>query len=287
MKLDKARTIRIIKAALKEDIGAGDITTSSTVPKLESAKASIVTNEDCVLCGIEIAEWVLNAVDFSVRFKPNLSDGDEGREGKEVAFIEGRARSIMLAERTMLNFVCFFSGIATETARFAKKIKKYKAKIYDTRKTFPLLRYLEKYAVSAGGGENHRLGLWDQVLVKENHIKICDASGKKDFIENIRKAVTKNIKIEIEVENLDEFQSIMKQRPDIVMLDNMSIDEVAKAVELRNSLAGRPKKPLLEVSGGISLENVEDYAKTGVDRISVGSLTDSVTSTDMSLEIVP
>ena len=286
MKLNKARTLRIIKAALKEDIGPGDITTASTVPKLRSVKASIVANEDFLMCGMEIAEWVLNAIDYSVRFKPQVADGELVREGKEVAFIEGPARPILAAERTMLNFICFLSGIATRVRGFVDKVEPYKADIYDTRKTFPLLRYLEKYAVEVGGGKNHRLGLWDQVLVKENHIRASNISGKKDFVAEIRKKITKNVKVEIEVESLEEFKSIVVEKPDIIMLDNMSLENVKKAVEIRNSLSKKSKKPILEVSGGVTMENVEDYAKTGVERISLGSITDSVESVDMSLEII-
>ncbi|MBL7158493.1 MAG: carboxylating nicotinate-nucleotide diphosphorylase [Candidatus Omnitrophica bacterium] len=286
MKLNKARTLRIIKAALKEDIGPGDITTASTVPKLRSVKASIVANEDFLMCGMEIAEWVLNAIDYSVRFKPQVADGELVREGKEVAFIEGPARPILAAERTMLNFICFLSGVATGVRGFVDKVKDYKADIYDTRKTYPLLRYLEKYAVTVGGGKNHRFGLWDQVLVKENHIRTSNISGKKDFLAQIRKQVTKNVKVEIEVENLEEFKSIVVEKPDIIMLDNMSALNAKKAVEIRNSISGKSKKPVLEISGGITLENVESYAKTGAERISLGEITDSVRSVDMSLEII-
>ena len=286
MRLDKARTLRIIKAALKEDIGLGDITTASTVPKLASVKAAIIANEDFVMCGTLVAEWVLNAIDYSVRFKPQVAEGELVREGKEVAFIEGHARSILAAERTVLNFICFLSGITTRVRSFVDKVEHYKADIYDTRKTFPLLRYLEKYAVTIGGGKNHRLGLWDQVLVKENHIRASNISGKKDFVAEIRKNITKNVKVEVEVESLEEFKSIVAEKPDIIMLDNMSVLNAKKAVEIRNSLSRKPKKPVLEVSGGVTMENVEDYAKTGVERISLGSITDSVESVDMSLEIV-
>jgi nicotinate-nucleotide pyrophosphorylase (carboxylating) len=284
--LDKARTLKIINAALKEDIGAGDITTMNTVRKLESVKASIVANEDCVLCGIDVAEWAINAIDYSVRFKPQVKDGERAYEGKEVAFLEGHARGILSAERTMLNFLCFLSGVATRVSKFAEKAGKYGVKIYDTRKTFPLLRYLEKYAVVTGGGHNHRAGLWDQALVKENHIKAGKLHAKKNFISELRKKVTRNIKIEVEVENPEQFKLALAGCPDIIMLDNMPVADVKSAVELRNAMKTAGGKPLLEASGGITLDNVEDYAKTGIDRISVGSLTDSVESVDMSLTII-
>jgi len=285
MKLDKARTTRIIKAALKEDIGSGDVTTSSVIGKFESVKASIVTNEDCLLCGVDVAEWVINTVDYSVRFKPQASDGQRVYKGKEIAFLEGHAVSILSAERTMLNFLCLMSGIATKVKEFAERVKDYKAKIYDTRKTFPLLRYLEKYAVVTGGGKNHRLGLWDQVLVKDNHLKIAGLKKSGNLVKAIRNKVTRNVKIEIEVDKLEQFRKVLAQRPDIIMLDNMSAAEVKKAVTLKNKSAYEPK-PLLEVSGGINLNNAEEYARTGIDRISVGTLTDSVESVDMSLEVM-
>ena len=183
----------------------------------------------------------------------------------------------------MLNFVAFLSGIATKTHEFVKKTEKYPAKIYDTRKTLPLLRYLEKYAVVTGGGENHRLGLWDQALVKDNHFHAGKLSPAKNVVDDLRGRLTKNIKIEVEVENLEAFKRILSGRPDIIMLDNMPPGEIKKAVLLRDKCdAG--KSILLEASGGITPENIEEYAGTGVDRISIGSLTDSVESVDMSLE---
>ncbi len=284
MKLDKVRTLKIIKAALKEDIGPGDITTTSVVPKFESVKASIVTNEDCILCGIDVAEWILNEIDYSVRFKPQAEDGHHVYQGKQIAFIEGHARSMLTAERTMLNFICFLSGIATKVNRLAEKVKKYNVDIYDTRKTIPLLRYLEKYAVLTGGGKNHRHGLWDQVLIKENHLKLISREPRDNIVSAVRRKVTKNIKIEIEVEDLEEFEKALTNAPDIILLDNMKPDDIKKAVNMRNKKD--KSAPLLEISGGISEDNIEEYAKTGADRISIGDLTDSVRSIDMSLDIV-
>lgn len=289
MKLDKKRTLKIVKAALKEDIGTWDTTTSLTIPKLESVKASIVAREDCVLSGMDIAEWIISCLDYSVRFKPQATDGRRIYKGKEIAFLEGHARAILSAERTMLNFLCLLSGITTNVTAFVKKTEKYGVKIYDTRKTFPLLRYLERYAVEVGGGHNHRFGLWDQVLIKDNHLKtISHACPNRraisQVLRDLRKKVQKNIKIEIEVANLKEFEDAIKGKPDIIMLDNMNVGDVKKAVHLRNKPALK-SKPLLEVSGGITIDTVEGYAATGVDRISVGALTHSVKSIDMSLEI--
>lgn len=294
MKLDKERVLPIIKAALKEDIGKGDITTSALVDKFLSSRAAIITKEDCVVCGLEIAEWLMAQIDYSVRFKPNCKDGDFVGRNKEVAYLEGHVSSILRAERTMLNFLGFLSGIATRTKAFVDKAGPYGVKVMDTRKTFPLLRYLEKYAVSRGGGANHRMGLYDQVLVKDNHIKVyslqftVDSKKNKkptlkDLVEMARKKNNKGTVVEIEVTSLLEFEDALKGQPDIIMLDNMSAKEVKACVEIRRM---SKTKALIEVSGGINLENIEEYAKCGIDIISVGSLTHSVKSIDMSLEVV-
>ena len=284
MKLEKHRVLPIIRAALKEDIGPGDITTTALVDKLASSKASIVTNDDCVACGLEIAEWVIGAIDYSVRFKPNCNDGAFVGAGKELVFMDGHTGSILRAERTMLNFISFLSGIATKTKLYVDKAKPYGVKILDTRKTLPLLRYLEKYAVVTGGGVNHRMGLYDQVLIKDNHIA---GQGKKmslkDMVMLARKRNIKGTVIEIEISNIDEFNDAISGEPDIIMLDNMSPSEVRSCIEIRRL---SKIKPVLEVSGGVSLDNIEDYAKTKVDTISIGSLTSSVKTIDLSLEIV-
>ena len=284
MKLEKARALPIIKAALKEDIGAGDVTTTALVDKLADSQASIITNDDCVACGLEIAEWAMAAIDYSVRFKPNCNDGAFVGAGKELVFMDGHTGSILRAERTMLNFISFLSGIATRTRQYVEKAKPYGVKILDTRKTIPLLRYLEKYAVAVGGGANHRMGLYDQVLIKDNHIK---AHGKKcslrELVEAARRKNIKGTVIEIEVSNTQEFADAISGKPDIIMLDNMSPSEVRSCMEIRRL---SKFKPVLEVSGGVSLDNIEDYAKTKVDTISVGSLTSSVKAVDLSLEIV-
>ena len=289
MQLDKDRVIPIIKAALKEDVGGGDITTTALVDKFDTSEASIITNEDCVVCGLGIAEWTMAQIDYSVRFKPNSKDGSFVGGGKELAFLEGHTNSILRAERTMLNFLSFLSGIATTTRQFVEKVKPYGVKIMDTRKTLPLLRYLEKYAVFIAGGTNHRMGLYDQVLIKDNHIKGPVARGRgqggrlKNLVEIARKKNLKGTTIEIEVTNIEEFNDALLGKPDIIMLDNMNPEAVKACVEIRKL---SKIKPLLEVSGGIRLETLEEYAKTKVDMISVGSLTNSVKAIDMSLEIV-
>ena len=287
MKLEKHRVLPIIRSALKEDIGPGDITTTALVDRLASSRADIVTKNDCVACGLEIAEWTMSSVDYSVRFKPNCNDGAFVGAGKELVFLEGHTGSILRAERTMLNFIALLSGIATRTRQYVDKASPYGVKIMDTRKTIPLLRYLEKYAVATGGGTNHRMGLYDQVLIKDNHIAVDRTAGKtsslKGLAETARKKNIKGTVIEIEVSSIEEFNDAIAGRPDIIMLDNMSPSEVRSCMEIRR-LSGI--KPVLEVSGGISLDNIEDYAKTKVDTISIGSLTSSVKSIDLSLEVV-
>jgi nicotinate-nucleotide pyrophosphorylase (carboxylating) len=292
MQLDKERVLPIIKAALKEDIGKGDITTHSVIDKFAGACAVIVAREDCVVCGLKVAEWAMSQVDYSVRFKPNCEDANPVGAGKEVAFVEGHAHSILRAERTMLNFLSFLSGIATATKKFVDKASPYGVKIMDTRKTLPLLRYLEKYAVFTGGGTNHRMGLYDQVLIKDNHIKcqgVRVSKGQrnpvslKDLVEAARRKNIKGTRIEIEVTNIEEFNDALAGKPDIIMLDNMSPKNVKACMEIRKL---SKIKPAIEVSGGITLETVEDYARTSVDMISIGSLTNSIKPIDMSLDIV-
>lgn len=291
MQLTKDRVLPIIKAALKEDIGKSDITTRALVDDTDSSNASIAVKEDCVICGLAVAEWTAGALDYSVRFKPNCKDGDVVGSGKEVAFLEGHTASILMAERTMLNFLSLMSAVATRTNLFVEKAKPFGVKIMDTRKTLPLLRYLEKYAVFSGGGTNHRMGLYDQVLIKDNHIKAGELKKTKGrgegmlkrLVEGARKNSPKGAAVEIEVTNIEEFNDALAGEPDIIMLDNMSVRDAASCVEIRRLSKSRA---LLEVSGGITPDNVEEYAKTKVDMISVGSLTASILSVDMSLEIV-
>ncbi len=291
MKLEKLRVLPIIRSALREDIGKGDITTSAVIGKSDSAKAVVVAKEDCVVCGLEIAEWLASFVDYSVRFRPNTKDGALVGAGKELIFLEGRAASILRAERTMLNFLAFLGGIATTTRRYVDRAKPYGVKILDTRKTLPLLRYLEKYAVFTGGGVNHRMGLYDQVLIKDNHIAGIRGQGqgsgkKKPLAEIVRMARNRNLLgtvIEIEVGTIEEFNDALLGKPDIIMLDNMSVREIKACIEIRRL---SKIKPVLEASGGITLDNIEEYARTKVDTISIGSLTSSVNSIDMSLEMI-
>ena len=276
------RMKKIVRDALREDIGRGDITSRSTVSKNTQAKARIVFKQAGVACGLPVVKEVFKAVDAKLRVKLRAKEGSSVKRGRVVAVIEGPARSLLAAERTALNFLGRLSGIATLTRQFADKVKGAKEKIYDTRKTTPLLRELEKYAVRIGGGVNHRMGLWDQVLIKENHQAVASSQLLADSL----KRLGKRMKIEIEVRNLRELKDALKAKPDIILLDNMSVAQVKKAVELRRRFTLHASRfTALEVSGGITLKNVRKYAKTGIERISVGALTHSAPAIDVSMKI--
>lgn len=269
----------IIKNALTEDIGSGDITSNSIVPENETAKAVFLAKEPCIVCGIQVAAMVFKIIDPDIIFKTQAKDSDAIKKGKVIASVSGKARSILAGERVALNFLSHLSGIATKTHAFAALVKPYKTKILDTRKTTPGLRLLEKYAVRMGGGYNHRFGLDEMMLIKDNHIRIAAGLDKI-------KALPANYKTEIEVKDLEEFKLALRLKPDIVMLDNMNYKEMRKTVKLRNSLSCQKTNPLpkLEASGGVSLKNVKKIASTGIDMISIGSLTHSVEAIDISLE---
>ena len=282
----------IVKEVLKEDTGRRDITTELTVPADKTAAAMILVNEDCVVCGLEVAKLVFKTADKKIKFRPLTGDGRYVKKGKILARIEGRARSILTAERVALNFLMLLSGIATKTKKFVDAIKPYKVKILDTRKTTPGLRELQKYAVRAGGGYNHRMSLDKMVLIKDNHLKAASykrsAVSLKKIIKQIRNRLPARTKIEIEVRNLGEFVEALKAKPDIIMLDNMSINEIKKAVQLRNNLQPTTYnlQPKLEASGRVNLKNIKKIAACGIDMISIGELTHSIDSVDISLEIL-
>ena len=273
----------IVKTALREDVGSKDITTSSIIPKNLSIKADIEFKQKGVLCGIEIAERVFRLVDENLRFLPVAKDGEWIEKGREVAYIEGAASSILIAERTALNFLSHLSGVATITKTFVDQVKGTPAKILDTRKTTPTLRVLEKYAVVTGGGTNHRFGLYDQVLIKDNHLRILRKTPLVDIVATAKKSTLKKTVIGIEVKNLLELKEALKSKADYILLDNMSVESVREAFLLRKKLGGKIE---LEVSGGVTLENVKDYAQIGVERISVGLLTHGSPSIDVSLDIL-
>jgi len=261
----------IIKTALAEDIGSGDITTRLLIPKNKIIQAKIIAKENFLLCGLDIAREVFKTIDKSINFKKKIKEGSRVQKNDVIAIICGKASGILSAERVALNFLSLLSAIATKTRKFVKAVAPYKVKILDTRKTIAGLRILQKYAVRTGGGYNHRFSLDEMILIKDNHLKVNNGCIKLP-------KESKRYEIEIESQNLKEFKRAVILNPDIIMLDNMSIRDIKKAVKLK-------KAALLEVSGGINLSNIKKYASTGIDLISIGELTDSVKSVDISLDI--
>ncbi|HVO74188.1 MAG TPA: carboxylating nicotinate-nucleotide diphosphorylase [Ignavibacteriaceae bacterium] len=271
---------KIIKNALKEDIRNGDITTSAAVKNSLYAHGEFLAKQEGVIAGLDVAGRVFQLVDGKLNFKKFLEDGSRVEPGKFFAEVRGKASSILTAERTALNFLQRMSGIATAANLFSEKIKHTKAKILDTRKTAPGLRLLDKLAVYDGGGTNHRYGLYDLFLIKDNHITAAGSitkAVKKCVIYRKKKHL--NTKIEVEAANLNDVEEALSCNADIIMLDNFTLDNMKKAVDL---ISG---KCLIEASGMVNLENVKEIAETGVDFISVGYLTHSVKALDISLNI--
>jgi nicotinate-nucleotide pyrophosphorylase (carboxylating) len=279
----------LIDFALTEDLDdEGDVTSRATIPEGVRGRAAFVARSAGVLAGIEAAERVLKRVDPKVEFGPLRQDGYGLAKGETFALVEGPIRSILLAERTALNFLQRLSGIATLTREYVNAVAGLPVKILDTRKTTPGWRLLEKYAVRMGGGANHRIGLYDMVLIKDNHLAaIRNAEGRTT--DEIKTAISlarerfPNLRVEVEVDSLEQLDQALAARPDIVLLDNMSIDQMRDAVARRNSAA---PKVQLEASGGVNLQTVRAIADTGVDRISVGALTHSAKALDIALDYV-
>jgi nicotinate-nucleotide pyrophosphorylase (carboxylating) len=266
-----------VRAALEEDLGlAGDITTVATVPSGTRAEAAIVARTDGVVAGLVLANAAFQALDPDARITIETDEGEAVAAGGAIAQISGDARAILAAERVALNFMGRLSGIATLTRRYVDAIAGTKAKIVDTRKTTPGLRAFEKYAVRCGGGHNHRVGLFDAVLIKDNHI--VAAGGVAAAVKAARAAVGHMIKIEVEVDTLEQLQVVMREKVDCVLLDNMKPATLTEAVGI---VAGRC---LTEASGGVNLDTVKDIAATGVDLISVGALTHSAAVLDLGLD---
>lgn len=268
---------KLVEQCVYEDIGSGDITTHSIVPAGTSAKGIIHSKESGVVAGLAVAEEVFHLLSPDISFTLKVQDGDNVESGTVLAEVEGDAQAILTGERVALNFLQRMSGIATQTAFFVEKVKEYPVRVVDTRKTTPGLRILEKYAILAGGGYNHRFGLYDAVMIKDNHIKV--AGGITKAILAARKTVSHMVKIEVEVEDLAGVAEAMQGKVDVIMLDNMDIDGMKQAVAMIDHSA------LVEASGGINRENIVDIAKTGVDIISIGALTHSVKALDISLDI--
>jgi len=284
MDFDFAKIETLVRKALEEDLGTGDITTDNLVQDALLARGKFIAREEGIICGIPIVEPLFRLLDEDIEFKAAISDGDRVLSGQIIGEISGAARGILSGERVVLNFLQRLSGIATLTRRFVRAVEEFPTKIYDTRKTTPLWRYLEKYAVKIGGGENHRLGLYDMVLIKDNHLRLLGWKGLKEHIARVRKRLGPDVKIEIEAENLNEVKAAISGVANVIMLDNMSLDEMRQAVE---TVRKSSEKIEIEASGGVTLENVKKIARTGVDRISIGALTHSALALDISLEVEP
>lgn len=288
-KLNIEQALPLIKLAIAEDLGKGDTTSKLIYKDGDSfAKANIISREEIVVCGMDVASEVLKFFDKRLKLKVLVKDGERAYVGKRIATIEGPLSSMLSAERVMLNFLQRLSGISTTTRQFVRAVEGTKAKIYDTRKTTPGWRILEKYAVRCGGGYNHRLGLYDAVLIKDNHL----AEMGRNFYPKLAKIIeeARNVKgmkfIAVEVDHVDDQLNYVLKIPgiDIVLLDNMGQWQLKHAVDMRNEMCGKGKKPLLEASGNITLNTVSAIAQCGVDRIAVGAITHSARAADIGLD---
>lgn len=273
---------QIIRNALDEDLGDGDHTSLATVPGETEGRARLILKDEGILCGMLIAEKIYTLTDPGLKMKQFLSDGDLVRKG-DIAFeVSGKIRSILSTERLVLNFMQRLSGIATATRNLVNQIKGFHPRIIDTRKTTPNLRELEKYAVRTGGGENHRFGLFDMIMIKDNHVDFAGGIIPAiAAVQNYLKNSGKKLKVEIEVRNFRELEQVMEYgKVDRIMLDNFNPDDLKKAISIIDS------RFETEASGGINEKNIRSYAATGVDFISIGALTHHIKSLDMSLKAV-
>jgi len=311
VKLDLKKIRPIVKNALREDIGRGDITTNLFVPETKMVKAKIVAKQPGVIAGMGVVEEVFRVAESliirhkekkeekreEVKFKRIAEDGDRVEKGKTLAEVRGSAQVVLASERTALNVLQHLSGIATLTRKYVDAIKSTRLRgkigIYDTRKTLPGLRYLEKYAVSCGGGINHRMGLYDMVLVKDNHWRVGWYRAGKRLpaqwnLEEIRRRIPQGMKVEVEVNSLKQLERVLAMDVDIIMLDNMRLPVLKKAIKIVEENRDRKgvKGPTIEVSGKVNLRSIKQISRLGVDRISVGEITHSAKALDISLEVV-
>jgi nicotinate-nucleotide pyrophosphorylase (carboxylating) len=291
----EAIALQLVKYALSEDVGTGDITSLNTIKSGVNARAAIMAKEAGVVAGLDVARITFREADAALKFRPLAKDGDALKPGQAVAQVIGDAGSVLKAERTALNFLQRLSGVASFTRRFVERVAGTGVIILDTRKTTPGLRFLEKYAVKVGGGENHRLALWDMYLVKDNHIRA--AGGLTAAIDRIARTRQGDLLLEVEVESAEQLKEALRPEVDRILVDNRSVAEVRTAVAAvdawcRTHAPDSPRRhreatrwPEIEVSGGITLDNVREYAATGVNYISVGAITHSAPALDLSLEI--
>jgi nicotinate-nucleotide pyrophosphorylase (carboxylating) len=277
--IDRAEVIEIIERTLHEDLGeAGDITTQSVISELATVKGHLVNRESGVIAGIGVARSVFDVVDPDVSFMPTVEDGDRVSIGTVLATVSGSARSILTAERTALNLMGRMSGVATETARLVEEVRGTGASISDTRKTMPGLRVLDKYAVAQGGGINHRMGLYDAVIIKDNHIVAAGDIGAA--VAAARHRVGPDVMVEVEVESLHQLREVLNTTADRVLLDNMDLAQLRAAVEMVDGAI------TTEASGGVTLRTIRSIAETGVDVISVGWITHSPPQLDIGLDFL-
>jgi len=270
----------LVRLALNEDVRTGDYTSLWTLPAEQVQTAKLIAKEDGVVAGLPIIELVFAELGSKVKVETYIQDGDQVKVGTQIASITGETKTLLSGERVMLNFLQQLSGVATITNKFAAALKGGKTKVLDTRKTIPGFRTLQKYAVLAGGGSNHRMGLWDMVLVKDNHI--AAAGGVLEAWNAVKKQNTQNLKVEIEVESLEQLKLLLGLGVNRIMLDNMSNDLMREAVKITKE-SGDPVE--LEASGNMTLERVKELADIGLDFISVGALTHSVKALDISMRI--
>lgn len=274
---EKVAALTLINLALQEDVGSGDLTTDNLIPAGDRRNAYMVAKASGVIAGLEVAEMVFRHFDIQLDWKPKVADGETVTSGDVIVEFSATYRALLTGERTALNFLQRMSGIATLSAKYAAAVAGTKTQILDTRKTLPGFRLLDKYAVKAGGAVNHRIGLYDMVMIKDNHIAV--AGGIANAIKTIRAAINPDIKIEVETTTLDEVRQALGAGADIIMLDNMDNQTMKAAVGL---IAGMAKT---EASGNMTLEKLKEVAATGVDFISVGALTHSVMALDISQRI--
>ena len=287
-KIPKDVIVDTVRRALREDVGSGDVTAKFTVSKDMKVTAECVAKEDMVVCGVDVARVVFKMVDENVKFRACCKDGELIKKGQLIYRVSGSANSIVSAERVSINFIGHLSGIASKSYKLQEIARPYGVTLLDTRKTTPNLRLFEKYAVRCGGAGNHRMGLFDMFLVKENHLfsagiktkDLIDAGKLKELVKKMKQKT--KLKVEIEVDNIRELKATLSSGCDIILLDNFTPAQIRKAVALRDKGRNRIK---LEASGGISEKNLINYIKTGVDYVSMGALTHSVRCSDVSLNV--
>ena len=303
MKLDTRKFEGLVESALEEDIGNGDITTNSTIPDNLIISASFIANEPGIVAGLPIVDHIFARYGGKVCFEAGVKEGDSVATGDLIAHLKGNARIILSNERVSLNFLQRLSGIATLTSLYVKQASNHNIKIVDTRKTTPGWRYIEKYAVTVGGGYNHRIGLFDQVLIKDNHLSIlnsCRSSSKEDnaqskigkdliinTVHSVKEQIPENMLIEIEIDQPGNVKDALESGADIIMFDNMNPDQISTALQIVRDweLETKRKRPLIEVSGRVTLKNIDKIAQAGIDRIAIGAITHSSKALDISLAI--